>query len=187
MKLLEEFGNTNVLVCVIINQQGVILNGNTLFNAYFKNAIGKNYLYMVAEECYPEIKEICRKAYHYPGKYFLLQVRARIVGHSWAWFSFEVFYSPDDKAYGLIGVKAAQSVSKDDLLLDRYRTRMQEIAFIQSHEIRGPLSRILMLSDFQKSLDDFEEIKRMSVLIWDASSELDSVVKKNIGLTSLES
>jgi signal transduction histidine kinase len=186
METLQQFSNANILLCVMVSPQGVILNANAVFGAYFTNSLGKNYRYLIAEDCQSEVEKVCLRAKTNPGKYHLLQVRARIIGHKWAWFSLEVFYKEKENVFGLIGVKAIEEASKDTLLLDRYRNRMREIAFIQSHDVRAPLARILALSDLQKSLDDIEEIKKLSALIWDSSSDLDKVVKKNIGLTYLE-
>lgn len=69
-------------------------------------------------------------------------------------------------------------VSDRTQILKEQNQRFKEYAFVNSHLLRGPLSRILGLAEVVRLEHDFQEIKKMAILINYSAGELDEIVHK---------
>ncbi|MDZ7755432.1 MAG: histidine kinase dimerization/phospho-acceptor domain-containing protein [Rhodohalobacter sp.] len=66
--------------------------------------------------------------------------------------------------------------------IEEQNSILREVAWVQSHELRGPLSRMLGLIDVMKNYDQFKSIKKeKSELLNEisiAANELDEMIRK---------
>ncbi|QTN38752.1 PAS domain S-box protein [Cryomorphaceae bacterium] len=108
-----------------------------------------------------------------------LEVKMKVASGDYRWF--KSFATPFLNNEGEIEKWIGLSIDVHDLKvalteLERTNERLREISWVQSHEMRAPLARIMSLVDLlDPSASDFNEIRNY---LMDASNELDRVIKR---------
>jgi light-regulated signal transduction histidine kinase (bacteriophytochrome) len=187
VKLLKELGRTNLMLCACFASDGSMVWSNKLYNKYFKNASGSHFKNMVIDDDIEKVIKICALCRRKPGTLYTLQVRAMATGHVWSLFSFEIHYSSEG-VFGVVGVRILEhvrlGVNGDSEALQKLKETMREIAYIQSHELRPPVARILGLTDLLSSSSDIDDIKLFTNLVSSNAKELDQKIKEITDKTS---
>lgn len=173
--LIDTLGEANLIICAIFDSSGDLKYGNQIYHRLFKGALGENYLKFIWPTHAQRIEVVCEKARLVPGSLHTCSVKAFTTGHVWALFGFEL-YVREDGNIGILGVKLPDDLSDDALTKDELQVRLREIAFIQSHEFRPPVARILGLSDMQTASNSLEEIKQYALLMRSSAEELDKFI-----------
>jgi len=63
--------------------------------------------------------------------------------------------------------------------------KLRNIAWTQSHEVRGPLSRILgLINLIEEHKDSFDDILFFSKSLKDSSNEMDEIIRKIVNETN---
>lgn len=98
------------------------------------------------------------------------------------WLQVSAYPSPDGLSIYFRDV--TEKKKRDEELLEQNR-RLGEIAWVQSHELRAPLARILGLTNLIKGGALFDDIELTEVLskIEDSASELDDAVRRIVRKT----
>ncbi len=172
---LVNLGESELLICSIFDGKGLLLYGNKLYQRLFRGTMGEDWLKFVWPADAHKVESLCLKAKQHPGNLFGTTIKAFTTGHLWAMFAFEL-YLRDDGNIGVVGVKLPDDVSASQLEADQLRAQLREIAFIQSHEFRPPVARILGLSNMAASSTDMEEIKRYALLMKSSAEEIDKFI-----------
>ncbi|MDT0676668.1 PAS domain-containing protein [Autumnicola musiva] len=87
----------------------------------------------------------------------------------------------DKKAVRLVG--AARDVTRSKLMIDEIQQQnklLKEITWIQSHEVRAPLSRILSLVNLLPEIDSKEEREEFLKYLEISAKDLDAIIKQVI-------
>ena len=75
---------------------------------------------------------------------------------------------------------------KEDII-EQHHIRFQQIAWLQSHEVRAPLARILALVDvIEEGIVEPDQLNDFLQHIKDASHELDNVIKRVVQMTEVQ-
>jgi len=123
-------------------------------------------------------------------KILKLEYRIKRADNTYAWISDsgKILRDKNGKAYRIIGAMKDMTSTKQYLeAIQRQNKRLQTISWIQSHELRAPLSRILGIAELMKQRDLDEELfEELLDNIIKSSSELDAVVKSIVDNTDLK-
>lgn len=169
---LKAFGSSNIVICAIFGEDGSLKYGNEFYQRLFKGTLGEHYNKFASPKDHARIQATCLQARLNPGQLFTCSIKAITTGHVWSVFMFEMFVC-EDGSIGVAAVKVPDDILEDGADADMLRVRMREIAFIQSHEFRPPLARILGLSDIIADSNDIAEIKSYALLMRSSAKELD--------------
>lgn len=109
------------------------------------------------------------------------------------WFRAKFFPVYDEGSKTVTGVninmRDVSDAFESRIALEQQNTQLKEIARINSHEIRRPLSNILglseLLSHYRDSLPD--DVKSLLDLLNESSNELDDVIKKIVRTAATQS
>ncbi|MFN3951211.1 MAG: PAS domain S-box protein [Thermaurantimonas sp.] len=78
-------------------------------------------------------------------------------------------------------------LKKKDEIIEQHHMRFQQIAWLQSHEVRAPLARILALVDvIEEGIVEPDQLNDFLQHIKDASHELDNVIKRVVQMTEVQ-
>lgn len=100
------------------------------------------------------------------------------------WFRAKFFPVYDEVTKQITGVNVntrdVSSVINSNISLEQQNAQLKEIARINSHEIRRPLSNIIGLAELLKHYEDAlpDDVKSLLDLLKQSSDELDGVIKK---------
>lgn len=183
---LTALGNSNLVICAIFAGDGSLTYGNDLYKRLFKGTIGEHYNKFASPKDHARIVETCRQARQNPGQLFTCSITAITTGHIWSVFMFEMFVR-DDGTIGVVAVKLPDDILEESADADSLRAQLREIAFIQSHEFRPPVARILGLSSMIADSNDIAEIKSYALLMRSSAEELDRHVAAIVKRTNPKS
>lgn len=78
-------------------------------------------------------------------------------------------------------------LKQKDEIIEQHHKRFQQIAWLQSHEVRAPLARLLGLTEaiYTDLIEDRDELKQFILYIKQAAQDLDAVIHKIVQMTEL--
>lgn len=139
------------------------------------------------ENIHTEDKEICqlemkRCIESKTTKELYLEYRFKRADNTYAWVTDQatILRDKEGKAYRIIGAMKDMTETKQFMeAIQRQNKRLKTISWIQSHELRAPLSRILGIAELLKEKDlDKDLFEELVENIVKSSNELDLVVKE---------
>ncbi|MFN4298618.1 MAG: PAS domain S-box protein [Thermaurantimonas sp.] len=78
-----------------------------------------------------------------------------------------------------------EELRQKDEVIQKHHEKFQQIAWLQSHEVRAPLARLLGLADaiYTDLIEDKDELKQFILHIKQAAYDLDTVIHKIVQMT----
>lgn len=183
VEALHHFDQYQGIICAIFSEDGLIIYGNDRFNRLLKNSRGSSMYKFIDPKDARKWEEVIEQCRLNPGKLYACSVMIFCTGHVWERISFEI-YCRNDK-FGLVGYKIPKESIKVDHV-DKLEEQLREIAYIQSHEFRAPVARILGISQMSIESNDIQELKNYSLLIRKDAEQLDEFIRIITGKTKTQ-
>jgi hypothetical protein len=180
VETLRHFDEYQGIICIIINDDSTIVFGNARFNSLFKNAIGKDIVKLIHPDSIEEWISLIQKSKKTPNTLQAGSILALCTGHVYERISFELYFR--DGKFGLVGYKTPVIGGSCKNTPD-YKETLREIAYIQNHEFRPPVARILGISGLAIESNDIGELKNYALLMRKDAEQLDVFIKTITTLT----
>lgn len=178
---LRHFDEYNGIICMILNDDATVVFGNKRFNSLFKNSIGKVFSKLIHTDSIDKWNAIIEKCRQLPNTLQAERILAMCTGHVYETIAFEMYFR--DGKIGLVGYKIPINASAERL--SDYKEQLRDIAFIQNHDFRPPVARILGLSSLSVASNDIGELKNYALLMRKDAEQLDEFIKKITALTQV--
>lgn len=186
---------SNFYYMVAIDMEGKY----TYVNTHYANAFiggngdfaGKSYDMTVHPDDVAICREVVKKCFKHPGKLFPATIRKHDIKGDYIFtqWEYKAMFDQNNKPAGVfcLGYDITKFVAEKRQLqlaeeeIEKKALILKEIAFQQSHLIRGPLSNILGLAKLLEKTGADAETIGLCKMILESSKQLDNVVRSIVG------
>lgn len=172
--------NSLLNLYVVTDEEGNIMSQNESFENSVSHIKPKNFMDIISDESdYSEVKTAIQKAKDKFPDPKSFHAKTRQKNGAQRWFIWEVFYMVGKLHF--CGHDILDVVSVVSYEYERQKQLLEEIKFVQEHELGQPLMSIIginnIIQDYSKEKND-TEIESLTLMLKESSQKLNDVMNK---------
>lgn len=187
----ELLHNSGYLYVITVNLEGRYSYVNTLYDSVFSKLHGsilnKPYEITMHPEDTNICKEVAAKCFTYPDQVFPATIRKHDGkgGYIITQWEYKAMFDDTNNPAGIfcIGYDITQFVLQQNdlslamLTIEKRDLALRDIAFVQSHLVRMPLTNILALTDIISKSDISNDVRNVVEMLNESARQLDNRIK----------